>query len=393
MKPLGWLLLGGGLLALAFDRPALGSGNEDGSSSSRDVRFLREQYALLQSLPPARQQQLRNLDADLHALDKETQDRLRKVLDNYNWWLAHLLEKDRKRVTDAATAHERLKIVEELKEREWIETLPKIYRDKYAKSNQVERIHDIKVWREEQRERHEEWLFVHHNWEEIKNDRFPSEFQAPDFRPQIEVFVANLEPQLPKVERERLRNSRKLLAEEGTWFRYLAAVVDLADRFPLLPGPQDGPRYFDNLPKSIKEALEKEKAFSKKKNLPKDLNSTQRWPEFAIAVTEYARMHRITLSEPLGPINKAAMPLDVQVFVDKTLEPTLKRLERSEKGEKADQAKLDLERLRKAEGKWPDYPRAIMEIAKSHKIPVPGWTLPGKPELWDRFRTKPQRKN
>ena len=104
-------------------------------------------------------------------------------------------------------------------------------------------------------------------------------------------------------------------------------------------------------------------------------------------------MHRITLSEPLGPINKAAMPLDVQVFVDKTLEPTLKRLERSEKGEKADQAKLDLERLRKAEGKWPDYPRAIMEIAKSHKIPVPGWTLPGKPELWDRFRTKPQRKN
>jgi hypothetical protein len=27
-----------------------------------------------------------------------------------------------------------------------------------------------------------------------------------------------------------------------------------------------------------------------------------------------------------------------------------------------------------------------MDLAKKYKKPVPGWTLPGPPQVWDRFR-------
>jgi hypothetical protein len=43
-------------------------------------------------------------------------------------------------------------------------------------------------------------------------------------------------------------------------------------------------------------------------------------------------------------------------------------------------------RLIRAEGKWPEYPTAIQEIAKKHNLDVPWHTLPGPRERWDRYR-------
>ena len=45
-----------------------------------------------------------------------------------------------------------------------------------------------------------------------------------------------------------------------------------------------------------------------------------------------------------------------------------------------------LDALQRASGKWPEYPKMIMELARNNRLQVPGWTLPGAPQNWDRFR-------
>ena len=43
-------------------------------------------------------------------------------------------------------------------------------------------------------------------------------------------------------------------------------------------------------------------------------------------------------------------------------------------------------RLKAAEGKWPDYPQAVVKLAAEHGLTVPGTTLPGSPEQWNKVR-------
>ena len=45
--------------------------------------------------------------------------------------------------------------------------------------------------------------------------------------------------------------------------------------------------------------------------------------------------------------------------------------------------------LDEAQGKWPDYPRLVVDLARKHKQPLVGWTLPtppNQPQFWDRLR-------
>jgi len=371
MKPRGLLILSIAIITVSLSAAA---GDPD------NVSFLRSQFAALQNLPPGRQQQLRDLDRDLHALDAESQERLGRVLAKYNHWLAQLPTDDRKRITDAATAYERLKIIEEIKDHEWIETLPKAYRDRYAKTEKdAERRRLIENWRADERERREEWHFVLRNWDDIKDNRLPP------VTPAEEAFVVNLESQLPTPERERLRRVRELMQEDRGRPVFLKMLVELADRFPLLPGPLDGPRTYEALPKADREVLEKvDKTLAKKKGLPKELQDAQgRWPDFAIAVSRFARQNRVSLPEPLGPINKETMPVEVRAFITEKLEPTL---------QKSDAGKRDMQRLKEAEGRWPEYPRTVMDLAKLYKLSVPGWTLPDQKDFWDKFRIKLQTK-
>jgi len=341
-----------------------------------NASYLRSQYALLQSLPPARQQQLRDLDRQMHSLEPDAQERLERVLARYNHWLAQLSADDRKRVVDAATPYERLKIIEEIKDREWTESLPKVYRDKFAKTEKdAERRRLIENWRAEERDRRDEWQFVLRNWDDIKDNRLPA------VSPAEEVFVANLLSQLPPSERERLKKLRDQVQEERGRPLYLRLLVEMADRHPLLPGPHDGPKVYEELPKADRDALEKaDKALIKKKGLPKELQESQgRWPDFALAVTRYARQQRIVLPEPLGPTAKEALPPEVRTFVVDKLEPAL---------QKSEAGRRDLQRLKDAEGKWPEYPREVMELAKHYRLIVPGWMLPEQKDFWDKFRVK-----
>jgi hypothetical protein len=380
MKPLGVSLLTIGLFGIAV---AAGP-------DPYDVKSLRREYEYFQSLPPARQQQLRDLDRGFNDLDPETKERLQRVMVNFNYWLAHLPEEDRKRVVDAETPTARLTFIREIKDREWIETLPKAYRDKYAGAKEVERSRLVTLWREEDRERRDEWLFVRQNWKDVQEDSPVLVPEGPQFRAHLDAYAHNLESQVSPQDRERLHKAR-IAAQEGRMYAYWRVILELSERYTLLPGPPDGPRNFESLPKSLAVSLEQKK----NKAYPRALVAAQgRWPDFAIAVTENARQRRIAMPEQLGPAKKTDMPPDLRAFIDKELEPTLAKAARHEKNEKADkkeradQATRDLARLHDAEGKWPEYPRTVLELARSYKLFMVGWMLPGKPEFWDRIRPK-----
>lgn len=399
MRPFGWLMLTFGLTGIALSRPAAGS--SEGEPNRSDPEYLRRQYAFFQSLRPTRQQELRKLDAEFHNLDKDTQERLLKVLDNYNWWLSQLPPEDRKRVVDAETSTARLKVIQEIKDLQWIETLPADYRKDYNKAvednDRLRAIGLVEKWRSEQRTRRADWL--RENWlegqsvEEVK-PKLPEVLQGAEIRQALDAFVNNLETQVPSSQRDRLKLYRDQAPEDREWLRYIRLVVDLADRYPLLPGPPDGPRTYDALPKGVKDSLERaDRNFAKKKNLPPELQkAVNRWPDFALAVADYAKQHRITLSEPIMPATRADMPAEVQAFLDK-LEAHLRKQEQAGRGDRAAQATRDIARLKAAEGKWPDYPRAIVELARQHRMPIPAWTLPLRNDVWDMFRMKFPRKN
>ena len=93
-------------------------------------------------------------------------------------------------------------------------------------------------------------------------------------------------------------------------------------------------------------------------------------------MADYCKQKDLRLPGPLGDCTKDQMPLEVQAAIEK-LEKELKKTE---------PGRADLKALEEAAGKWPDYPRLVMDLAKKYKQPLPGWTLPGPAKFWEGLR-------
>ena len=349
-----------------------------------DTAYLRRQFHWYQSLPPQRQQQLRQLNEEFHQLDSEEQTRLTKVMQNYNIWISKLPEADRRRVLDASSGEQRLNVVAELKERDWLDSLPKATREELATLDGTARYQRMRELHAEEAEQRAKWEVAKLHWADVKNNKPLLPMFTVEGRALLEVFVGNLRQQLSDAERKSLDEARLAVDEHGNYLVYAMEIVRLSDLHPLLPCKEIGPKDYNSLPLETRMFLEKnDPLFRKKKGKEEELKTinraTGRWPEFAIEITKHAQKNNLTLPKPLGDCTKDRMPDDVVLFMNKTFEPMLKKLPGGS---------VQLLALQKAEGKWPDYPRTLMEIAKQQKIPVPGWTLPGPPDMWDKFRVK-----
>jgi hypothetical protein len=348
-----------------------------------DPAYLRRQYVWFQAQEPARQQQLRRLHAEFVDLAPEEQARLARVLQTYNAWLARLPENDRNGVLTAPSTAARLETVKQLREHEWVESLPRPYREEYIRLDGDARKQRVQEWRAEESERREEWVLAQRHWIEYPQGKVPQMFLA-EGRGQVDAFVLHLRENLSEAERKELEDARAAADDFGNYFWYAREVVRLADLHPLLPG-RVGPKDWSGLPAEVKDYLTKnDRHFRKKAGaLPgdelKELRRSQgRWPDFAVELTRYCqKKNDLKLPVALGDSRKEQMPPEVIQFLDKTLEPLLR---------KTDAGRADLEALNKAQGNWPDYPRMVLDLAKKYKQHLPGWTLPGPAVQWDRLR-------
>jgi hypothetical protein len=329
---------------------------------------LRASLQAFEALPAERQAQLRRLDRELHEEGSAAAARYHDVLVRYHDWLMSLPAAERQQIALAPDAKERLRRIRELHEQEWIQHLPKAYRDELQKMAAPKRSGRIAELRREESQRRQEWQFAGRHWEALqKMDR------QQKFRPEVEAYVReSLLPMLSEDEKAKL-------ARATGQPNYPNVLVELADKHPVkLPGPSTGPSRFEELPPEVKKILPGLK--DPGPQLAARVRPVEgKWPDYAIFVTRFAaNPKRIgkPLPHPLGPSRPSEFSVTLQTFLKDVLIPKL--------------TPVETELLRAAEGKWPEYPQAVLKLANEHKVAVPGMSLPGPRELWEPFRNKPR---
>jgi hypothetical protein len=319
---------------------------------------LERDLAAFWALPPQRRERLRKLDRELHQLDPATRQGLWGVLERYHAWLKRLPEEQRRRIDSAADWQERLHLVKELREQEWIQRQPKKVRDNLARLAAAQRSQRVAELRAAQRRRLKLALSPFR----------PEPRKLNDFPVEVRQFVRqSLRPLLTTEERRQLDQ-----AEGKPWPLYARTLVSLADRHPLpMPGPI-GPVRIADLPEKMRENVHThprwEAALKRQEG---------KWPEFGVTLLNPPGRKKPL---PAGRFLLKAMPARLEDFSEAvrlfaTTGPLGKALSPAEKQE-----------LKKAEGKWPDYPRTLLKLARKHNLTLPGMTLPGAKELWDRAR-------
>jgi hypothetical protein len=326
---------------------------------------LQQDLRAFQAVPPERQERLRQLDRALREEDSATSARLQRVLERYVDWLRRLPEADRKQIEAAPTADERLRVIKAVRERQWLDQLPRATREELDRLPPAQRPARVASLHQEQRAFRNEWHTAARRWEEIVQRRPSALWQ--ELQPQVKAWVTeSLLPMLSPEEKERLLRCR------GQWPAFPETLVELANKHPIrLPGPTTGPSRFEELPPGVQARLPKLKDAP-----PLFVRLVEgRWPDYAWAVTRHARNQKVRLPRPLGPCRPGDFSPMVRDFLEGKLLPVLTAEEK--------------DRLARAEGQWPQYPRQLHQLALQHGLEVPGMRLPGPRFFWDRFRKAP----
>jgi hypothetical protein len=371
---------------------------------------LRQNARAFLALPPERQERLRRLDEDLHKQPSSTQKHLFDVLARYADWLERLPEADRRTVLEAPDREARLQAIKELRDEQWLQRQARAVRNRLAPLRPARpalrvagaarpalspspgaalafaaapftalgndpRSFVIGKLRQEERRRRQEWRLALRHWDELKDGRVvPS--RLADFGGLIENYVKEyLYPRLSPADRERLEKA------EGQWPLYPYTLVELADRHPPALPTAKGPTRVEELPVELQTRLKKWQPKGAKAlkgptfaNSPKVKAGEGKWPAYAVAISFFAGRRNIHMPNELWPSHHRDLSPGVQEFLDKKLRPRL------------DEAEKNL--LKEKEGRWPDYPLMIQELARRHYFEVPWQTLPGRRENWDVYRLK-----
>jgi hypothetical protein len=353
------------LLCLAAAEPD--SSREDLEANRRLLEKWRadpEHYARLHrdlrafwALPTERRQRLRQLDRDLHETAPGEQKRLLAVLERYSLWLERLPESDRQRLEAAPNSTEKLKLIREIRDRQWLDRLPMKIREELRSLPPEQQLKRVQSLRKEEARHRIEW----------RRPRVIRPMRLAEYPAEVQTFVEqSLRPRLSAAEQKQLDDA------EGKPAVLVHTLVDLSDRHPLLPALRSGPvTRYEELPASVQHQfplaqLETNATWQAVQPLQ------GKWPDFALALTDLMRNEKKGPLPPLGASRPREFPSETQAFLEKRAPQMF--------------TKGDMARLVKTEGKWPEYPRLLLELARKHHLHVPGMTLPGPRELWDGVR-------
>lgn len=291
-----------------------------------------------------------------------TPDREVVIKNRYLEWLVRLDDAERRtdkvedvglrQIKEAADTPARLLAIERIKERKWINSQPKDTRDKLASLKDPERAELIAQLRKEDRLRRQAWAQAAPFVREL--DKNPMPTRVGEFPREIqEYYFEYLKPRLPKEEVEKLNKV------EGQWPKYLQTLIEVAQAYPCALKGVDGPRGLKELPREVEKRLR-----NNKKLAPKIAKVSEgKWPEFASQIANYAYRSGVDFPYEYLATHVKSLSPPMQIFIQDKLEKQLSTNE--------------LERLRQAEGRWPEYPETIQALAAAHQLSPPWMTLPG----------------
>lgn len=331
------------------------------------------------SLPAARQQSLRDLDKQLHALDGPIRDQRFRVLEVYTVWLDKLPESDRKHILAAETGKRRLDEIRNVRGQQWLASLPPTQREKLRTLSAAGQAELIKQWRDEELARREEWAFHRTHADDIVANRNPWPFETANSQKEVIEFMRNAfrpddpsKSRMDEPERNRYNQYLTLAQEQGGWAAWYAygrtvyAMVKKYDKF-LLPEPAVGE------PVTTYSQLGKaERWFDKGRAKTLTQPLVGKWPDFALAVHTFASTEKgeKIMLPTLGPTKPSEFKEPLRSFVNKELLPALLPSDRTA--------------LAGLEGKWPEYSQGVTRHAKQYNLSAPGVMLPGAPKRWDQ---------
>jgi hypothetical protein len=310
------------------------------------------------------------------------------VLEAYAVWLGRLSESDRKDVLAATTKDSRLKQIQKIRERQWLDSLHPTQRSLLTGLSPAQKSKRIEEWRSEELHRKKDWGHIRKVPEtpvEVVKIAWP--FDNESSRNEVIAFARHAfrlddkkhGSRLSKNAETQLKNTLdSALASGGaSWHTYGKTVYDfIRGKDPhvariedfLLPTPADPKHLYtevNRLPQIYRTNFESE-AWRKK---VEPVAGT--WPEFPLEVHKLAiggKAAAVRLP-PLGPARVNEFEGPVGTFVKDVLFPKLTPAEESA--------------LRNLEGKWPDYPRELIRLARQHDVSIPGVMLPGSPKRWE----------
>lgn len=349
--------------------------------------FMNLEKAFLQ-LSPVRQQAIRELDKQLYADPPVQRDRLFRVMEAYAVWLNNLPDSERSRILAASTADSRLKLIGELRKKQWIDSLPPSQRIQLSSANGELNMKLAEEWRAREIHQQEEWRQARKHPEMLDGSKVPWPFENEAIRAEIIDFAKmafrlddgkdGKGSRLAANDQERYTAALNFALQQGgsAWHIYGRTLYELIKKQEefLLPPPADPAKRYTDIP----DLPEQQKKFANQQQVKMKLAAyVGKWPEFPLEVhKDFLLYHKVTKSDlkynspPLGPARSSEFTPKVREFVE-TKVLTLKL---------SDQ---DRKRLQYSEGKWPEYPREIMQLAREHNLSIPGVMLPGPPKQWE----------
>lgn len=363
--------------AVVFDGPSPPPGTD--TSDKPTGGELDSLVKAFKILPPDRQAAIRRLDQQLHEKPPAARDRLFRVLEAYAAWLARLPDTERRGVMAAATPGLRLEAVRQVRDKQWLDSQPTERKKQLEGLTAESRAKEIGKWRDAAAANRAMWAFARRHWEVNRSEKAPWPFDDEARKKEVVEYVRHTfksddrtRTRLTPGEFDRLREAQ----ESNEWLWYGKTVYEAAKRSEMLPEPATGKPLteFADLWPRAKEHYEGKGG--KKKILAQNVG---KWPEFALAVHADLTLTKFGPASPsnYGPCRPADFKEPLKLFVAE-LEKLATKAERDE--------------LRRHEGKWPEYPRALVKLATLHDLSVPGVTLPGQPSMWEKTYNPPPKR-
>jgi hypothetical protein len=433
------VILAAGFLMSGLLLAAPSALSQDGRADPRAALRKDPDYARLYhdgkaflALPAAKQEAMRTLHSDLQKLPRGERERLKEALTRYADWLDRLEPEERRAVVNAKTYKGRLQSIKRQREKEWLARQPvavRQYLNKLPPSKPAPavaaasvaglpplalataliaqstdlRAETVSRLKREESRKSRDWVIASRHWLELTDPKKTMPVHPADFGNDVETFVKEyLVPMLDKAELARLNKA------EGQWPLYPMTLVELADKHPMALPQKRGPTAFKDLPGEVQKRLagklaakdgktKNVEAILQKQGNAKDIEARlavilpqqDRTPaiKFACSVATYAHSLQpkkggVKLPHELWAAQAKDMSVSMQVFLDKKGSFWLE-LTPEEHGE-----------LLRAEGKWPEYPHKVQELAVKYGFRPPWQSLPDidkKGDVWDKYRVKQQK--
>jgi hypothetical protein len=340
-------------------------------ASTEHYNQLLMNYKSFQALPKEKQKTLKDLDDAIYQLtksydslqtlgkekqiapkkttgksDSQEAGRLLEVFQKFGEWYEALNQTEKDSLAEASHPDGRIAEIKKILTRQWISRLPKVDSDALLELDEPMRaIQIVKMKKEEQ-------IRVAQSFDKKKKVGLYSE--------ETQKFITQIKQQLSS---EQLEKVGKL---ENKKVAFVKMILDFAEDNPPLPLNKMGVKYlsFKDLPPEVLAQLKSLKQTGDYK--PFELIKIEKkWPAFARGVTEIIRRSDPAFNYEFGACKFEDLPEDIRTIVENEL---IQMLQDDEK------VKLQL-----AEGKWPDYPLMLRDLARVHLVTIPGISIP--PEL------------